>query len=87
MMKQASSTILHYDKIVLIIVKMNILAGKEIIFKDAFPQMKTVYGGLQGVKLYLKQKVIETVYAWEDSGAEIKKRNQINCTSRKLNKI
>ena len=35
--------------------------------------MKTIYGGFQGVKLYLKQKVIETVYAWEDSGAEIQK--------------
>ena len=34
---------------------------------------KQFMGGLQGVKLYLKHKVIETVYAWEDSGAEIKK--------------
>ena len=55
-----------------IVVKLKIL-GKppKSLSKDAFLPMTTVYGGIQGVKLYLKKKVIDTVYAWEDSGAEI----------------
>ena len=39
--------------------------------KQAFPPMTTVYGGDNGVRLFLKQKVIETVYHYEDSGYEI----------------
>ena len=55
-----------------IVVKLKILGEPpKFLSKDAFLQMTTVYGGIQGVKLYLKKKVIDTVYAWEDSGAEI----------------
>ena len=53
-----------------IIVEMKTLADKKIILKDTFTEMKND-GGLQGAQLYLKHKVIDIVYAWEDSGAEI----------------
>ncbi len=56
--------------------------------KQAFPPMTMVYGGNKGVLLFLKQKVIETVYRYEDSEYEIisidfkqlyiQKRNQTN---------
>ena len=39
--------------------------------KDAFLPQKTVYGGMQGVKLYLKKVIIDSVYAWEASATEI----------------
>ena len=37
----------------------------------AFVEMTTVYGGTDGIKLYLKQQIMESVYRWEDSGHEI----------------
>ena len=45
--------------------------NNEIKFKDAFLPQKTVFGGMEGVKLYLKKVVINSVYAWEESAAEI----------------
>ena len=37
----------------------------------AFVEMTTVYGGTEGIKLFLKQQIMESVYRWEDSGQEI----------------
>ena len=34
--------------------------------------MKTIYGGVTGVRNYLKSLIIESIYKWEDSGVEIK---------------
>jgi len=42
-----------------------------IVRKGAFLPTKTVYGGMKGVKLYLKKVIIDSVYAWEDSATEI----------------
>ena len=57
-----------------IIVKLKVLGNPpKLETKDAFLPMTTVYGGMKGVKLHLKKKVIDTVYAWEDSGVEIQK--------------
>ena len=39
--------------------------------KDAFLPQITVYGGMQGVKLYLKKVIIDSDSAWEASAAEI----------------
>ena len=33
--------------------------------------MTTVYGGTDGIKLFLQNKIMESVYLWEDSGHEI----------------
>ena len=33
--------------------------------------MTTVYGGNDGIKLFLKEQVMDSVYKWEDSGKEI----------------
>ena len=33
--------------------------------------MTTVYGGDDGIKLFIKHKIIEMVYAYEDSAWEI----------------
>ena len=39
--------------------------------KVAFTDMTTVYGGNEGIKLFLKKQVMESVYKWENSGKEI----------------
>ena len=39
--------------------------------KEAFIPITTVYGGMEGVKMYIKKLVIDSVYAWEDSPTEI----------------
>ena len=54
-----------------IIVEIKVIATGEMENKDAFIPTKTVYGGIQGVKLYLKKVVIDSVYAWEASATEI----------------
>jgi hypothetical protein len=41
------------------------------ITKKAWIPLTTVYGGIDGVKLFIKHRIIETVYAWEDSFNEI----------------
>ena len=45
----------------------------NIIQKEAFIPITTVYGGMEGVKMYIKKLVIDSVYAWEDSPTEIQK--------------
>ena len=32
----------------------------------AFVEMTTVYGGTDGIKLFLKQQIMKSVYHWED---------------------
>ena len=54
-----------------IIVEIKIIETGKVENKDAFIPTKTVYGGIQGVKLYLKKVVIDSVYAWEASAIEI----------------
>ena len=54
----------------------NITTKKEDI-KKAFPPMQVVYGGLNAIKLFLKNVIIETVYAYEDSGYEILEINLV----------
>ena len=39
--------------------------------KEAFKPMKTIYGGVTGVRNYLKSLIVESVYKWEDSPIEI----------------
>ena len=51
--------------------KLKNLETKKEEERNAFPPVTTVYGGVNGVKLFLKHAVIETVYAYEDSGYEI----------------
>ena len=43
----------------------------KFLSKDAFIPITTAYGGMEGVKMYIKKLVINSVYAWEDSGTEI----------------
>ena len=45
---------------------------------DIFLRQETVYGGLQGLKLYIKTQVIKLVYMFEDSGTYIKHINLTN---------
>ena len=54
-----------------IIVEVREVFNGAIKNKDAFLPQKTVYGGMQGVKLYLKKVIIDSVYAWEASATEI----------------
>jgi len=54
-----------------IIVEIKEVFNDVIKNKDAFLPQKTVYGGMQGVKLYLKKVIIDSVYAWEASATEI----------------
>ena len=54
-----------------IIVEIRELMTNKIIQKDAFIPITTVFGGMEGVKLYIKKLVINTVYTWEDSPIEI----------------
>ena len=39
---------------------------------EMFIEQETVYGGEQGLKLYLKTQIIKLVYMFEDSGTYIK---------------
>ena len=43
----------------------------EIERKEAFKPMKTIYGGVTGVRNYLKTLIVESIYKWEDSGVEV----------------
>ena len=43
----------------------------KIISKTAFDEMTTVYGGIAGIKLVLKNEIIESVYHFEDSEHEL----------------
>ena len=55
------------------IVEIRVLMTNKIRQKDAFIPITTVYGGMEGVKMYIKKLVIDSVYAWEDSPTEIQK--------------
>ena len=43
----------------------------RIIIKKSWIPLTTVYGGINGVKLFIKHKIIETVFRWESSLYEI----------------
>ena len=45
--------------------------NKKIAINKPWIPLTTVYGGINGVKLFIKHRIIETVYAWEDSSWEI----------------
>ena len=45
---------------------------------EMFIRQETVYGGLPGLKLYIKAQVIQLVYMSEDSGTYIKNIDLIN---------
>ena len=47
------------------------LDTRKITRKEAFKPLKTVYGGINGVRNYLKTLITESVYKWEDSGVQI----------------
>ena len=42
----------------------------EVKTKDVFIPMTTVYGGNEGVALYLKRNIMVSVYRWEDSAKQ-----------------
>jgi len=48
-------------------------ANRKIKQVNAFIPITTVYGGAEGVKMYIKKLVMDSVYAWEDSAVEIQK--------------
>ena len=55
--------------------KFRIEAQKPLMaaeITEMFIRQETVYGGLQGLKLYIKTQVIKLVYMFEDSGTYIK---------------
>ena len=52
-------------------VKMVKVETKKEETKEIWIPLTTVYGGANGVKLFIKHKIIEMVYAYEDSDWEI----------------
>ena len=52
-------------------VKMVKVETKKEETKKIWIPLTTVYGGTNGVKLFIKHKIIEMVYAYEDSDWEI----------------
>ena len=52
---------------------------------EMFIRQETVYGGLHGLKLYIKTQVIKLVYMFEDSGTYIKNINLTNMYVSKRN--
>ena len=54
-----------------IIVEIKEIFQNIITRKDAFLPTQQVYGGMKGVKLYLKKVIMDSVYAWEESPTEI----------------
>jgi hypothetical protein len=52
-------------------VKLKNITDAKIEYRNAFPPMTTVYGGVKGIQAFLKTIVIDTVYAYESSGYEI----------------
>ena len=52
-------------------VKMVKVATKKEETKKIWVPMTTVYGGDNGIKSFFKHKIIEMVYAYEDSDWEI----------------
>ena len=47
------------------------LSTREISTKTYYSGISTVYGGNDGIKLYLKTEIISTIHTYEDSGYEI----------------
>ena len=52
---------------------------------EVFIRQETVYGGLQGLKLYIKTQVIKLVHMFEDSGTYVKNINLTNMYVSKRN--
>ena len=53
------------------IVQVGVHLEAKIRSVTAFTDMTTVYGGNEGIKLFLKNQIMESVYKWEDSEKEI----------------
>ena len=64
-------------------VKMVKVATKKEETKKIWVPMTTVYGGDNGIKSFFKHKIIEMVYAYEDSDWEIQSIIIISFTSNK----
>ena len=58
---------------------------KEVQISEEFIEQETVYGGLPGLKLYIKTQVIKLTYMFEDSGTYIKNINLTNMYVSKRN--
>jgi len=54
-----------------IIVELKEIDTHVILKSHVFVDMKMIHGGVQGITAYLKQKVVDTVYALEGSNYEI----------------
>lgn len=54
--------------------------------KKIWIPLTTVYGGTNGVKLFIKHKIIEMVYAYEDSDWEIQSMSIVKLYTQKRNK-
>ena len=52
--------------------------------KKIWISMTTIYGGVNGVKLFIKHKIIEMVYAYEDSDWEIISMSIVKLYTNKL---
>ena len=52
-------------------VKVGVHLESKIRSVTAFTNMTTVYGGNEGIKLFLKNQIMESFYRWEDSAKEI----------------
>ena len=53
------------------VVVMSLTKPNRITTKTFFSGIKTIYGGDEGLKLYLKTEIIKSIYAYEDSDYEI----------------
>ena len=53
------------------VVVMSVNKPNRITTKTFFSGIKTIYGGDEGLKLYLKTEIIKSIYAYEDSDYEI----------------
>ena len=58
---------------------------EEVQISEEFIIQETVYGGIQGLKLYIKYQVMKLVYKFEDSGTYIKNINLTNMYVSKRN--
>ena len=67
-------------------VKMVKVETKKEETKKIWIPLTTVYGGANGVKLFIKHKIIEMVYAYEDSDWEIISMGIVKLYTQKKNK-
>ena len=56
-----------------IIVELKDVEANEYYTKDIWIPMTTIYGGVNGVKMFIKSKIVDIVYVYEGSNAEIQK--------------